>query len=174
MEALGFDLYTQMLERTVSELRGEDVEDETSVTLNLAVDVAIPDDYISDMGQRLRTYKRVSSARDDAVLTSIRNETADRYGRVPISVDRLFDYARLRRIAEEIGILSIDKTPDGAALKFSEKARISPEKLTNFIADHPSTVFTPSGVLKLILTEDQQDEVLQVVRDVLLQLRASD
>ncbi|HEY5446216.1 MAG TPA: transcription-repair coupling factor, partial [Pyrinomonadaceae bacterium] len=139
MDALGFDLYTQMLERTVAELRGEEVEDETSVTLNLGVEVAIPDDYISDMGQRLRTYKRVSSARDDATLTSIREETADRYGRVPVSVERLFDYARLRRLAEEVGILSIDKTPDGAALKFSEKARVSPEKLADFIGKHEGT-----------------------------------
>ena len=174
MDALGFDLYTQMLERTVAELRGEEVEDETSVTLNLGVEVAIPDDYISDMGQRLRTYKRVSSARDDATLTNIREETADRYGRVPVSVERLFDYARLRRLAEEVGILSIDKTPDGAALKFSEKARVSPEKLADFIGKHEGTAFTPTGVLRLVLTDDQQDEVLKVVRGVLLELRASD
>jgi transcription-repair coupling factor (superfamily II helicase) len=174
MDALGFDLYTQMLERTVAELRGDQVEDETSVTLNLGVDVAIPEDYISDMGQRLRTYKRVSSARDDATLMSIRNETADRYGRIPVSVERLFDYARLRRLAEETGILSIDKTPDGAALKFSEKARIFPEKLGDFVATHEGTVFTPTGVLKLLLTEDQADEVLKVLRDLLLELRASD
>jgi transcription-repair coupling factor (superfamily II helicase) len=174
MEALGFDLYTQMLERTVAELRGEEVDDETSVTLNLGVDVAIPEDYISDMGQRLRTYKRVSSARDDFALDSIRNETADRYGRIPLSVDRLFDYARLRRLAEDIGILSIDKTPDGAAVKFSEKARILPEKLGNFVARHEGTVFTPAGVLKLILDDEEQDAILGVVRDVLLQIRASD
>jgi transcription-repair coupling factor (superfamily II helicase) len=163
-----------MLERTVAELRGEEVEDETSVTLNLGVDVAIPEEYISDMGQRLRTYKRVSSARDDFALDSIRNETADRYGRIPPSVDRLFDYARLRRLAEEIGILSIDKTPDGAAVKFSEKARILPEKLGDFVARHEGTVFTPAGVLKLILDDDEQDAILGVVRDVLLQIRASD
>jgi transcription-repair coupling factor (superfamily II helicase) len=174
MEALGFDLYTQMLERTVAELQGEQVEDETSVTLNLGVDVAIPEEYISDMGQRLRTYKRVSSARDDTTLASIRTETADRYGRVPPSVERLFDYARLRRLAEEMGIVSIDKTPDGAALKFSEKARVSPEKLGNFVGSHAGTVFTPTGVLKLVLTDDQKDEILKVVRDVLLELRASD
>ncbi len=174
MDALGFDLYTQMLERTVSELRGEQVEDETSVTLNLGIEVAIPDDYISDMGQRLRTYKRVSSARDDQTLNSIRNETEDRYGRIPLSVDRLFEYARLRRLAEEVGILSIDKTGDGAAVKFSEKARILPEKLENFIAGHEGTTFTPNGVLKLVLTEDSREEVLAVVRDVLLELRATD
>jgi transcription-repair coupling factor (superfamily II helicase) len=173
MEALGFDLYTQMLERTVAELRGEEVEDEVSVTLNLGVDVAIPEDYISDMGQRLRTYKRVSSARDEGTLTSIRDETADRYGRIPQSVERLFDYARLRRLAEEVGILSIDKTPDGVAVKFSEKARVSPEKLGDFISSTHGATFTPAGVLKLILSEEQQDEVLKVMRDVLRRLQPS-
>src|SRR5687767_480876 len=83
MDALGFDLYTQMLERTVSELRGETVEDEISVQINLGVDVSIPDEYINDMGQRLRTYKRVSSARDEEALSTIRQETRDRYGRLP-------------------------------------------------------------------------------------------
>ncbi|HEX7331472.1 MAG TPA: transcription-repair coupling factor [Pyrinomonadaceae bacterium] len=174
MEALGFDLYTQMLERTVAELRGEEVEDETSVTLNLGVDVAIPEEYISDMGQRLRTYKRVSSARDEATLASIRTETEDRYGRIPAPVERLFAYARLRKLSEDLGLISIDKTPDGVAIKFSEKARISPEKLGEFVSNHSGAVFTPNGVLRLVLTEDQQDEVLDVARDVLLRLRAND
>jgi transcription-repair coupling factor (superfamily II helicase) len=126
------------------------------------------------MGQRLRTYKRVSSARDEATLSSIRTETEDRYGRIPASVDRLFAYARLRKLSEELGIVSIDKTPDGVAIKFNEKARISPEKLGEYVTGHEGTVFTPSGVLRLIFTEDQQDNVLDVVRDVLLQLRTSD
>ncbi|HEX2269253.1 MAG TPA: transcription-repair coupling factor, partial [Pyrinomonadaceae bacterium] len=166
LEALGFDLYTQMLERTVAEMRGEEVEDETSVTLNLSVDVAIPEDYISDMRQRLRTYKRASSARDEATLQSIRTETEDRYGRIPPSVERLFSYARLRRTAEELGLVSLDKTPDGIAVKFSEKARISPEKLGNFVSKHPGAVFTPSGVLRVVLNEDEQDNVLEFARDL--------
>src|SRR6185295_13167689 len=113
MDALGFDLYTQMLERTVAELRGEDVTDEASVTINLGVDVAIPEDYISDMGQRLRTYKRVSSARDEEMLRVILTETQDRYGRLPQSVEQLFSYALLRRLAENLAVLSIDKTGEG-------------------------------------------------------------
>src|SRR6201990_3399171 len=58
MDALGFDLYTQMLERTGAELRGEQVEDETSASINLGVGGSISEDYLADMGQRLRTYKR--------------------------------------------------------------------------------------------------------------------
>jgi transcription-repair coupling factor (superfamily II helicase) len=170
MDALGFDLYTQMLERTVAELRGEEVEDETSVTINLGVDVTIPDEYISDMGQRLRTYKRVSSARDNETLSGIRNETRDRYGRLPESVEQLFSYALLRRLAEDLGVLSIDKTTDGVALKFSEKARVSPEKLAAFVNAREGRVFSPTGVLKLNLDDDEYDHLLDTVRGMLLEI----
>ena len=174
MDALGFDLYTQMLERTVSELRGETVEDETNVSINVGVDVAIPEDYINDMGQRLRTYKRVSSARDEEALISIQTETRDRYGRLPESVEQLFAYARLRRLAEEIGLLSIDRTADGIALKFSEKARVSPAKLADFIEKREGSSFAPSGVLRMSLTENEVDEVLHIAHATLLELRATD
>ena len=172
MDALGFDLYTQMLERTVAELRGEQVEDETSVSINLAVDVAIPEGYISDMGQRLRTYKRVSSARDEEALASIRAETEDRYGRIPESVDDLFAYARLRQAAEIVGVISIDRTREGIAVKLAEKARVAPEKLMELINAREGANFAPSGVLRLALADEEKDEVLAVARRVLLQIRA--
>ena len=174
MDALGFDLYTQMLERTVSELRGEAVEDETSVSINLGVDVAIPDDYINDMGQRLRTYKRVSSARDEEALASIQDETRDRYGRLPESVEQLFSYARLRRLAEAVGVLSIDRTPDGIALKFSEKARISPARLAEFVQKREGSTFAPTGVLRMSLLEEELDEIFHIAHATLLELGATD
>lgn len=174
MDALGFDLYTQMLERTVAELRGEQIEDESSVSINLGVNVAIPEDYIQDMGQRLRTYKRVSSARDEATLASIRMETEDRYGRVPPPVAELFAYARLRRLAEEVGVISIDRTADRLAIKFSEKSRISPEKLAIFLHREELATFTPSGVLRMDLGEEETDDALRVAREALLELRSED
>ncbi|HEY3102796.1 MAG TPA: transcription-repair coupling factor [Pyrinomonadaceae bacterium] len=172
MDALGFDLYTQMLERTVAELRGEQVEDEPTVSINLGVDVAIPETYISDMGQRLRTYKRVSSARDEEALAGIRAETEDRYGRIPESVDDLFAYARLRQTAEEVGVISVDRAPGGIAAKLSEKARVAPEKLMELVSARDGASFAPSGVLRLELSEEERDEVLAVARRVLLQIRS--
>ena len=174
MDALGFDLYTQMLERTVAELRGEAVEDETSVSINLGVDVAIPEDYINDMGQRLRTYKRVSSARDEETLRDILVETQDRYGRIPESVERLFEYAGLRRLAEEIGVVSIDRTHTGLAIKLGEKARVAPEKLLALVSEREGASFTPSGILRVDLDEKEMDIVLETARGVLLEIRAGD
>lgn len=174
MDALGFDLYTQMLERTVAELRGEAVEDETSVSINLGVDVAIPEDYIQDMGQRLRTYKRVSSARDEELLASIKAETEDRYGQLPAAVERLFEYARLRRQAEQTGVISIDKTADGLAIKLSEKAAVAPEKLAIFMEQSQGSSFSPSGVLRLAVDQEESERMLEIARDVLLEIRVPD
>src|SRR5438067_9145363 len=172
MDAPGFDLYTQMLERTVAELRGEQVEDEPTVSINLGADVAIPESYIADMGQRLRTYKRVSSARDEEALAAIRAETEDRYGRIPEPVENLFDYARLRQTAEIVGIVSIDRIREGIAIKLAEKARVAPEKLMELIRAREGASFAPSGVLRLELSDDEKDHVLKVARRVLLQVRA--
>ncbi|HEY0077625.1 MAG TPA: transcription-repair coupling factor [Pyrinomonadaceae bacterium] len=177
MDALGFDLYTQMLERTVAELRGEEVEDEASVSLNLGVDVSIPEDYISDMGQRLRTYKRVASARDDESLRAVRAETEDRYGRLPASVESLFEYASLRRTAEGIGVVSIDRTqgePGGVAFKLSQTARVSGDKLLALVGRRQGATFAPSGVLRVELTEDEAERVIETARGLLLEIGNAD
>ena len=72
------------------------------------------------------------------------------------------------------GVLSIDKTPDGVAIKFSEKARISPEKLAALLAARVGSIFSPSGVLRLILNEDEQDGILEFALGLLLEVRVSD
>jgi transcription-repair coupling factor (superfamily II helicase) len=174
MDALGFDLYTQMLERTVAELRGDEIEDETSVSLNLGADVAISEDYISDMGQRLRTYKRIASARDEETLRAIRAETEDRYGRVPESVERLFAYSRLRRLAEQIGAVSIDRTPTGVAIKLSEKARVAPEKLLALVGTRAGASFSPGGVLRVELSEEESEDLIETARGLLLRVSVAD
>jgi transcription-repair coupling factor (superfamily II helicase) len=138
-----------MLERTIAELRGDEIADETSVSINLGVDVSIPKDYIAETSQRLRTYKRISSADSEDALMQIHAELEDRYGRLPRSVDNLFDYGRLRKLAERSAIVSIDKTPDGVAIKLGETARVSPEKLMQFLEEYEGSSFSPSGILRV-------------------------
>jgi transcription-repair coupling factor (superfamily II helicase) len=149
LDALGFDLYTKMLERTIAEIRGDEIADETSVSINLGIDVAIPKDYISDTSQRLRTYKRISSADTEEGLIQIHAEIEDRYGRIPRSVDNLFAYGRLRKLAERMAIVSIDKMPDGVAIKLGETARVSPDRLMEFLSETEGSVFSPSGILRV-------------------------
>ncbi len=149
LDALGFDLYTKMLERTIAELRGDEIADETSVSINLGVDVSIPTDYIAETSQRLRTYKRISSAETEEGLMQIHAEIEDRYGRIPRSVENLFEYGRLRKLAERMAIISIDKTADGIAIKLGETARVSPDKLMQFLSENEGSNFSPSGILRV-------------------------
>lgn len=151
IDAIGFDLYTTMLERTVQELRGEEIEEDISTQLNLGVDVRIPDEYIFDMSHRLRTYKRIASAHDDEDLARIHEEITDRYGRMPESVENLFEYASVRRAAQSLGILSIDRIKESFSIKLSEKAKIDPQKLMKLLEENKAASFSPTGVLKIKL-----------------------
>src|SRR5262245_2360458 len=157
IDAIGFDLYTQMLERTVQELRGEEIVEETGAQLNLGIDTRIPDDYIADMSQRLRTYKRIASARSDEELNRISEEVADRYGRLPMPVENLFGFARVRREAERLGIISIDRVGESLAIKLGEKARVEPGNLLKLLDQNKSASFSPTGVLKIRMEVDQSD-----------------
>ena len=170
IDAIGFDLYTQMLERTVRELKGEPVEDEVSTAINLAVDIRIPEDYIYDMSQRLRTYKRISSAESESELADVHAEIEDRYGPIPETIENLFEYARLRREASKLGIISIDREGDRLAVKFTEQARINPDKLIAMISEGTAS-FAPSGVLKIGLESQDDAAVFDEVRGLLNHLR---
>ncbi|MEZ5307375.1 MAG: transcription-repair coupling factor [Pyrinomonadaceae bacterium] len=149
MDALGFDLYTKMLNRTIQELRGEEIEDEASVSINLGIDVSIPQDYIQDTSQRLRTYKRISSASGEDELIAIFAEIEDRYGSMPESVRALFEFARLRREAETMRVLSVDRAADCLAIKLGENSRVNPERLMSLLERTEGAQFSPNGILRV-------------------------
>lgn len=169
LDALGFDLYTKMLERTIGELKGDEIEDETSVSINMGVDVSIPNEYINETSQRLRTYKRISSADSEQTLQQIYSEINDRYGKMPESVENLFEYARLRKLAEQMRVVSVDKTKDGIAVKLGENARVAPEKLMQLLAEIEGSNFSPSGILKV---EIRVENIIEAAREVLESIRA--
>ena len=162
LDALGFDLYTKMLERTIREIRGDVIEDEISVSINLGVDVAIPKEYIFETSQRLRTYKRISSAESEETLRQIFSEISDRYGKIPPSMENLFEYAKLRKLAEEMRVVSIDKTLDGFAIKLDQNAKVSPENLMGFVGKTGSN-FSPNGILRVV----EKDNLIERAREVL-------
>ncbi len=169
LDALGFDLYTKMLERTIAEIRGDEIADETSVSINLGVDVSIPKDYISEASQRLRTYKRISSAETEDALMQIHAEIEDRYGRIPRSVDSLFAYGRLRKLGERMHIVSIDKAANGIAIKLGDSANVSPDKLMQLLSENSGSSFSPSGILRVEIEPGEDPisrsaEILELVR----------
>ena len=149
IEAVGFDLYCQLLERTVEELRGEKPEEEISTSINLNLDIRIPETYISDTSQRLRMYKRISSATTDDELNALRQEMIDRFGQYPDQVENLFRYARLRQETIALQIQSIEKNKSQVFFRFVDQSRVSPERLLKLVTGNKNARFSPQGLLTL-------------------------
>src|SRR5579875_3671515 len=86
IEAIGFELYTSMLEEAVAKLKGEERAEVPVTQLNLGISLRIDESYIPEENQRLRVYKKIASAADEATLADVRAELEDRYGALPESV----------------------------------------------------------------------------------------
>ena len=97
IDAVGFEMYMKLLEETVKELKGEDLDDDVRAAVNLKVDFRIPEAYVPDMNQRLSIYRRMASARtDDDIRPAARRRCATATGRRRRRVLNLADYGRVR------------------------------------------------------------------------------
>ncbi|MGH9580263.1 MAG: TRCF domain-containing protein, partial [Terriglobales bacterium] len=168
MEAVGFELYTSMLESTVRELQGEAAPASTATQINLGLPIRIPHEYISDENQRLRMYKRVAGVETEAQLGDVRGELEDRYGPVPAPVENLLQYAVLKLLAGRLGVSSIDRKRELAHIQFAPSAAVDPEKLARLVASRRGAQFSPAGALKLPLEKTEAGDVLRNLRQALL------
>ncbi len=106
--AVGLDLYTKMLARAVDEIRaGHPILEPEDVTIDIATDARIPEEYIGDESVRLTMYQRIAEASNSRTLRGIIEELEDRFGPVPESVTRLVDLIGLRHRASAAGITAI-------------------------------------------------------------------
>jgi transcription-repair coupling factor (superfamily II helicase) len=149
IEAVGFDMYMKLLEQTIKELKGEEVEDEIRANVNLRVDLRIDETYIPDMNQRLTVYRRMAGVRNEDELRKVIEETRDRYGSPPPSIENLAEYAFIRVLADRIGIESIDREGQLVVLKFRPEAKLDPTWLFKIVQDRKDLQLTPPATLKL-------------------------
>jgi transcription-repair coupling factor (superfamily II helicase) len=153
MESVGFEMYTKLLEETVRELKGEDIEDDLRATVNLRVDLKIDEGYIPDMNQRLMVYRRIASARNEQELERAVEEVRDRYGPLPTTILNLADYGRIRVMADRLGVETVDREGDRVVFRFRPQTRLDPAQLVNFIQRRADVTLVPPSGLRLDLKQ---------------------
>jgi len=169
--AVGFEMYTKLLEETVREMKGEKIEEEVETSMNLGVDIYIPRDYITEENLRMTFYKKIASASTEERLEDIRNEMRDRFGAVPANVDALLHFVRVKWFAKQLGVLSVVREGSRGVMKLTATAKVDPNKLLVFLSEHPEAKFTPNGVLSFPLRQSGM-EVIDAVEGVLRTLAA--
>ncbi|HYI08398.1 MAG TPA: transcription-repair coupling factor [Thermoanaerobaculia bacterium] len=164
--AVGFEMYTKLLEETIREMKGEKIEEEVETSMNLGVDIYIPRDYISEENLRMTFYKKIASASTEERLTDIRNEMRDRFGAVPPNVDSLLHFVRVKWLAKQLGVVSVVREGARGVMKLTSHAKVDPNKLLVFLGEHPQAKFSPNGVLSFPLRE-HGPEVINAIEGVL-------
>src|SRR5271157_5530578 len=169
IEAIGFDLYVQMLERTVAKLKGEEGAPELRTTINLGMDVRIPEEYIPSENLRLRTYKRISSVASEAERQDVGKELVDRFGPLPKPVENLLEFAMLKSMSERLRIAAVERQGSKIALRFHRETQLDPAAVVKVVRSRKGIKLDPSGVLWM---EVQKGEaVAGALRSVLAGLR---
>jgi transcription-repair coupling factor (superfamily II helicase) len=151
IDTVGFEMYTKLLEETIRELRGEELEEEARATVNLRIDLKIDPAYIQDMNQRLMVYRKVASARTEPELVAVVEELRDRYGPPPDSVLNLAEFGRIRIKADRLDVDTIDREGRLIVIKFRPNARLDGVRLVKVVSAWPGAVLVPPVSIKLDL-----------------------
>jgi transcription-repair coupling factor (superfamily II helicase) len=172
IEAVGFEMYTGMLEEAVAKLKGEERVEVPVTQLNLGISLRIDESYITEENQRLRIYKRIAGAQTEGAVADVQSELEDRYGPVPDGVKLLLEAALLRAECERMGVAQIDRKRDQLHIRFTEHAGIDPGRLMKLVSKNAKrgAQFTPQGVLRFPLAQTKPDEVLIEIRLLLDEL----
>ncbi len=130
---MGFDLYAQLLDEAVRELKGEAPREEVDPDVALPVPAYIPDPYMPDVHQRLYFYKRYAQARTDEELEEIRAEIVDRCGDPPDEVDALGEVMKVKVRLRALRIRALESGPGRIVLTLGEQAALDPFKLAKHV-----------------------------------------
>ena len=107
ISGVGFDMYMEMLEKAVAELKGEEIRDEIEPQIRLRLSAFIPENYIPDITLRLSIYKRISSAKTIDALSEIEDDIRDRFGIIPDEIRNLLHVMRTKILARALNISKV-------------------------------------------------------------------
>jgi transcription-repair coupling factor (superfamily II helicase) len=167
---IGFDLYTQLLEEAVAEMRGEAVRVDVEPDVTLPIPAFIPDDYVPEVPQRLVFYKRFSSAATSDELQDLRAELVDRFGELPDDVDHLSELMLLKIAMRDLRLRALESGPGRLVVTLGGDALLDPVK-TAALVQRSKGVYRLTPEMKLVAKRQGQDQPTQLLAEAKRVLR---
>jgi transcription-repair coupling factor (superfamily II helicase) len=164
IQAVGFTLYMEMLERAVKSIRkGEQPNLDQPLgggpEVNLRVPGLIPEDYLPDVHARLILYKRIANAADEDGLKDLQVEMIDRFGLLPEPTKNLVRLTSLKLKAEQLGIKKVDAGPQGGRIEFAADTPVDPLTLIKLIQGQPKRYkFEGATLFKFMVPMERPEE----------------
>ncbi|HEY6839108.1 MAG TPA: transcription-repair coupling factor [Geobacteraceae bacterium] len=169
--AVGFELYTELLDEAIRRLKGEDLSERVEPEIKLRIPAFVPEDYVRDANQRLVIYKKLTQATSEEEVAETRAELVDRFGPLPLATTYLLEVMKLRLLFKSYLIREAEFDGQRLKLAFHAKTPVSPDTIIALIRQEPKTFrFTPDFCLTVELRDTSFDGVLEAARNVLKRL----
>jgi transcription-repair coupling factor (superfamily II helicase) len=172
ISAIGYELYTELMEKTIRELKGErHPEEEIDPEIRLGIPAFIPDDFIADTHTRLMTYKRISMVSSNDDLPGIREELADCYGTIPDQMNALMDIIRIKNRLRRIRGEKMEYNGAELSITFREDTPVEPARILELSQENPGSVsFTPDNRLIVSMSDLAGEQIIGRAEDLIEEL----
>lgn len=141
IEQVGYDMYNRLLNEVVKEIKGEKVEEEQEISIDLNLSAYIPDRYIENASQKIDIYQDIANSRSEEDIGNIIDEIIDRYGDIPEEVNNLIIIARIKNLCRKTNIIKIQQKQNGVLFFFKT---INDEVIKNILDKYSQNVrFSP-------------------------------
>ena len=176
MQEIGFNLYTEMLNRAVSALRQGKEPDllqplGIATEINLHTPALLPDDYAPDVHERLTLYKRLSNCDTLDDIGALQEELVDRFGELPPQARSLLECHRLRLQCRELGIVKLDAGPAQISVQFEPQPPIDPLVIINLIQKNRNYRLAGQDKLTLVRNCPTLADRVAAIREMMKQLK---
>ena len=174
ISAVGYELYTELMEKTIGELRGErGAEKEIRPEINFGLPAFIPDDYIEDVQRRLMAYKKISLAASDDDLVGLQEELVDCYGALPPEVGNLMAVIGIRNQLKAMMIRKMEYNGAHMFVAFHEDSSVEPQKIVDLARSNviPGMRFSPDLTLHVPIPGLVGDAIVTQAKDLLDRLK---
>jgi transcription-repair coupling factor (superfamily II helicase) len=171
--AVGYELYIQLLESTIRELKGEkpSVADELRPEIHLGIPAFIPEEYIPDMNRRLTMYKRISTASSESELAEIRTELEDTCGFLATQTENLLQVIGIRNMLKSILGKKLEFDGKNIQIAFHQESPIDPGKIIRLAqAKNRKVKFTPDLKLRVSVPPTTGTGILDEARNLIREL----
>lgn len=171
MAAIGYELYTELLEKAIHELKGETVLEEIDPELHFAVPAFLSEDYIPDPPVRLEAYRRLSSLTDELEADIVREEMRDRFGEPPAEAENLLELSVLKVHAKKLRIKQVRGDAKHLVFAFDPSSPLNPDLLMQRITQSPKRYrLTPDFRFIVTHSLEKPAEVLAAAKKFLREL----
>jgi transcription-repair coupling factor (superfamily II helicase) len=136
--AVGFEMYTRLLQETIQELQGEPAAAARPTRVSLPFPTLIPESYLEEINQRLTFYKKIADAPSEEELEEVAAELRERYGALPEAALHLLWGARLKLLGEKADVKSLEWRQGGLDVTFHAQCSVAPERIVALLAKAPA------------------------------------